>query len=124
MATSFNYFYTTQSMGELQIDNIGQCAIQANNDSGEFWYLVVKTRLGSSRVFSYGPLAKGVDFLHKSTKMSFKRIEYDEGKIEKEIKGFLNNPFADITQAMEISPEEALAECKSFIEYMKDDEAF
>lgn len=120
----FNYYYTSTAMGSLIVDDIFNCAVQANNDSNEVWYLVIKTRLGSSRIFQYGPLAKDVDFLHKSTRMSFKRIECEDYKIEKEIKGFLNNPFANITQAIEIPIDEALENCKSFIEYMKDDEAF
>ena len=120
----FNYFYTATAIGNLSIEDIYKCAVEANNDDREFYYLVIDSKLGFSKIFQYGPLVKDSDIMHKSVKCSFKRIEVDQFKIEKEIKGFLNNPFANITQAVEIPINEALANCKSLIEYMKDSEAF
>lgn len=120
----FNYYFTTQAIGNLLIDDIGNCAIEANSDDGCFYYFVSKTTLGFTRIFQYGPLVKSSDVMHKSVRCTFKRIEYDQNKVAKEIKSFLNQPFVTITQAIEIDPKEALNNCISIIEYMKDDEAY
>ena len=56
--------------------------------------------------------------------VSFKRIDFDERKINKTIDAFLNNPYANITQAQEISIENALNNCIDMIEYIKDKDKF
>lgn len=118
----FEYFYVQSINASINIDDIGNCAIAAYTDLGEVYYLVIKTLLGTTMVFQYGPLVDGSDILHKSVNCSFKRIGFKESAIQKVITNFLNNPYAKITQAVEITPEEAYENCINIIEYMKTKE--
>ena len=117
---NFQYSYITQNQADLEIDDIGNCAIEALNDAAEAYYLVIKTKYGTTSVVSYGPIIPDVDVFPKSVNCSFKRLDYDEFKVEKIIDEFLNKGFRNISQAREISPDEALSNCRSIIEYMKD----
>ena len=118
----FEYFYVTAVNASINIDDIGNCAIAAYSDLGAAYYLVIKTILGSTMVFEYGPIIQGSNVLPKSVNCSFKRIEYRDTSIQKIIRTFLNNPAAKITQALEVPMEEVFENCIDIIEYMKTQE--
>ena len=116
---NFDYFTVKTVMANIDIEDIGNCAIEANNDNGEFFYLVIRTTLGTSQIFEYGPtIHSGV--MEKSVNCSFKRMEFTEAKIIKKIQEFLNNPYRTITQAKEMTIEEALEQCDDLLIYMKE----
>ena len=120
----FNYYYVSTSMGQLNIEDIGNCAIEANDDMGASYYLVIKTNLGVTRLFQYGPIKPDVNILCKTTTCVFKRFDYSESKLMKAIENFLKPSFSNITQAREISCEEALDNCIDIIEYMRLEDAY
>lgn len=117
----FEYLKQVVVNADIDIEDIGNCAIKAFNDEGHEYILIVETKLGSSRIFQYGPVIPDMEELPKSTNCSFKRIQFSQSKLIKTIKDFLNNPYASITQVFEVTKEEALEDCVSFIEYMKKD---
>lgn len=119
MQGRFEYFYTKQVNDELEIDDIGNCAICANNDLGACYFLVIKTELGYSTVFEYGPIVPGEDILPSSVTCSFKKLSFMENKIKKIIDGFLNNPYRDITQAQVVDEAYIYENCIDLIDYMK-----
>lgn len=116
MESTFKYYYVKQSYGELQISDIGNCVIEANNDVGGFYYLIIKTDLGYSKILRYGPID---DFMVESN-VYFKQIEYNENKLLFIIKNFLQDPKANITQAQEITEEEALTKYKDLSTLIKE----
>lgn len=119
---SFNYYYTKQVNAEININDPGNCAIEAYADNGTVYYLVIKTVLGLSMIFTYGPKIIDSNVFAKSVKCTFDRIDYSESKINTIITKFLNDPNKQITQALEVSSEQALENCISIIEYVKTEE--
>lgn len=117
----FEYFATRVVNASLSINNIGNCAIKGFNDQGEINILIIETRMGESRIFTYGPAITDFDTLPKSVNCSFQRVSFNEKKMQDIIRKFLNSPYSAITQAIEVSKEEALAECKGIIDYMKQE---
>ena len=96
---TFDYLERVVVEGQLEVENIGQCVIQANNDFGEEFYLIIKTELGWSEILDYGPCVPDLNLLPVSYQITYNRIEYNEGRLEKTIDKFLNNPKRGITQA-------------------------
>jgi len=43
---TFEYFFTRQAVGELEVEDMGNCCIEATNDQGMLYYLVTDTKLG------------------------------------------------------------------------------
>ena len=81
-------------MDSISIDNIGNCIIQAFNDDGDSFYLIIRTVLGISRIFQIGPIQDGAI---TQCYCSFKQIDYDDYKIDKIIKKFIGTN-SSITQ--------------------------
>lgn len=120
----FEYFYMTQAAGSLSIEDPGNCAIKAFADNGTEYIFASRTSLGSTMLFNFGPIVRDSEVLPKSVNCSFKRIDYSESQINTAIKKFLNNPYANITQAYEADYKEALDDCIDIAEYMKKENSF
>ena len=95
----FDYLQRIVVEGQLDVENIGDCVIVANNDLGREYYLVIKTLLGWTEILDYGPYTPDFIMLHNEYSVKYSRIEYNETKIEKVIERFLNDPKRMITQA-------------------------
>ena len=124
MGKCFEYFFTKIAVGELDIEDIGNCVIEAGDDIGQLYYLKIDSTLGWSRIFEYGPCTPDFNELPKTVTCNFERIEYDEFKIQNKIKQFLNAPKRNITQANIISDEEMFNNLIDIIEYMKNKNNF
>ena len=121
------YFFSQSAAASLNIEDFGNCAIEANNDDGLFWYLIIDTSLGWTRMLTYGPIDPLSPTMEESCTCSYARFEFNGPKIVKAIDRFLNTErkkIMPITQAREISRDNALAHCKSIVEYMKGFEVF
>ena len=120
MRQNFEYFYSREAIGNLDVEDIGNCSIEANDDLGNFYYMVIDTNLGFTRIFEYGPCNPDFNELPKAVECTFNRIEFNEKQIQKRIYSFLNAPHRNITQAQLVDRDYVLDGCKDIIEYMRD----
>ena len=105
---TFEYLQRVVVDGTLEIDNIGDCTIQGNNDLGEFFYLIIVTKLGWTEILDYGPCVPDFDILQANYQIKYQRIEYNQGKLERIIDKFLNDPKRMITQAKLVYTEDII----------------
>lgn len=120
MTGKFDYLYTTSAVGQLEINDLGNCAVIANDDRNVCYYLVIKTELGSSIVMEAGPFIPDEKVLVKSVNINFKRLDYNESKLSTIVDKFLNNPYRNITQAREVDENEIYPHCIDIVDYMKN----
>lgn len=112
----FEYLIQTTSNASLDIDDIGNVAIQAFCDSGNEYYLVIKTSLGWTEIFEFGPIIRDIKELPKRVSFTYRRIEYSESKIETTIDKFLNGYC--VTQAMVVGVDEAKKYIRNLADYI------
>lgn len=103
---TFEYLQRIVVEGELEVDDIGQCVIQANTDLAEEYYLIVKTELGWTEIIEYGPCVPDLPLLQMNYQIKYSRFEYNQSKIERYIDKFLNDAKRGITQAKLCSLED------------------
>ena len=84
MATiEFNNEYLPQSL--IEIPDIGNFALEAYNEKqGYFFYLMIKTMLGTATIVSYGPVVPQVTLLPESYSVNFSRVPFKDRKIKDE----------------------------------------
>lgn len=97
MKASFPYYYTEQPVDELVVPNIGNCAIIANDDFGNTYFLIARTVLGVTGIIEYGPYNNGNKVSECISK--YFQFDYNEKKVYNSIIKFLNHPKRGITQA-------------------------
>ena len=103
---TFEYLQRVVVDGQLDVDNIGECVLVCNNDFGEEYYLIIHTVLGYTQMIEYGPIVPDLSQLCLTYQITYNRFEYNQGKIERAIDKFLNNPKRCITQARISTVEE------------------
>ena len=96
---TFEYLQRVVVDAELNVDDIGQCVILGRNDIGEESYLIIRTEMGWTEQISIGPVCPDIDILPFNVAILYSRFEYNQGKIERSIDKFLNDPKKMISQA-------------------------
>jgi len=99
MNKTFDYFYVQEAMDSITIEDIGNCVIEASGDSGFFYYLIIKTAMGITRILEYGPYKDGGFPTYVDE--NFIQMDYNEKKITQRIDKFLKHP--DITQVRQLN---------------------
>lgn len=114
----FNQQLMPQSL--IDVENIGDFAIEASNDEGVFWYLIVKTSLGVTTMASCGPVVPDVNLLPSGYCTYLSRIDYKEDKLIKQINMWLNDRSKKLTSASIVDIEDALDQFRDVGEYMRN----
>jgi len=118
-------YLPSTSYGEiLDIDNQGEFALEACNDDGYFYYMVVKTFQGTVSIFTWGPIIPDMELIPeargKEGAYTFKltRLKWNEKKIKNTVTAWITNRDRGITQAKLISEQEALIQIKDMQKYI------
>ena len=103
----FNYFYQEVATQSLDVDDIGNVAIRAQDETHIEYYLIISTEFGLTKVFEYGPSIPDVYELPLHVSASYNQFEFNETKIIKRIDKFLNSNTiakAEVVEKEEIIP--------------------
>ena len=116
----FEYFKQLVVGDQLEIDDIGNVCIVANDDLGRTYTLIVKTSLGQVQVWEFGPIVPdSTELLLPSVASLYSRFEYSDNKVTKVIDKFLNNSYRFITQARVVDISEARKNMVNILEYIE-----
>jgi hypothetical protein len=119
----FGYSQETIFLKELDVDELGQVALEARDSDSMFYYLIIRTSLGQSSILEYGPIVPDVAILPDMTEIKFQRIDFNELKIKQIIKKFLmarNKGKNKIEDVIQIDVNDALSRGVNILEYMKN----
>jgi hypothetical protein len=105
---TYEYLYEVKATGFLEIENIGECALVANNDFLQEQVLIITTELGKTKILKFGPVF--VDNVQPpiSVQYTFDEIDFSEYKIDKAIDKFINDAKFRTTQVKVVDIDEAL----------------
>lgn len=115
MIGNIEYLGQTSFLSSIEIEDLGNTTVDLFNDIGLEWFIMVKTELGWTNIEMFGPLFVDVDSLDavKGFNYNYQRIEYNEHKIIKQLKQFIQDPKKCITQAFEVERKDALNRLKN-----------
>lgn len=116
----FDYLVKLKKEESIDIENIGNCAIEVWNNLGFEWLLIIKTNEGLTEVVEYGPLLPDIKYPPANVSYTYSRFDFSESKISKRIDKFLNDGYRNITQAFEISRDEAASRMRNLVEFLYD----
>lgn len=114
----FNQQLTYQNY--IDIDDIGQCAIEMFTEEGFNHYIVVTTSMGSTTIATCGPINNEIDLVPNGFNISLTRMDFNEQKIIKFINLYLNNKKLKINSASEIDMSQALDSFKDLGNYLRN----
>jgi hypothetical protein len=119
----FGYNQETIFSKELDIDELGQVALEAKDSESMFYYLIIRTSLGQSSIVEYGPVVPDIAILPDFTEIKFQRVDFNELKIKQIIKRFLmprNKGKNKIEDVIQINVNDAVSRGINILEYIKN----
>ena len=101
--------YSVQKTFNETIDvlDIGNTALRCHGRKLDFYYIILKTVMGKTHIMKFGPVTPDIDILTNDFTVSYKKMDYKENLIEKEVDKFINDYKKDITLVEEITEYEA-----------------
>lgn len=92
----------------LEVEEVGDLCIEASNDDGFYYYLIIKTVLGESKIFAAGPVIPEYDELVNGFNVSYNVTQYKEEKLIKTINTWLNDSKKKLTNASMVELSSAI----------------
>jgi hypothetical protein len=116
----FKYKQVKQFEALIDIDDIGQCSLEITDSEGMCHYLIIRTLLGETTVFEYGPIVSDVQTLPDYVSCRISKSSYDIIKIKKTITTFISDRGRiKVENVRQLVMSEALNLCKDLITYMR-----
>lgn len=103
----FEYSATRTFNEMIDIVDFGNTALKCVNTKLEEHYIILKTIMGKVHIIKFGPVCPDIDLLIPEFVVSYKKIDYKESLIEKEIDKFINDGKKGINLVEEITEYEA-----------------
>lgn len=91
----------------IDIVDMGNTALRCINKKLENYYLITKTIMGKTNIIKFGPVCPDVEMLLNDFSVSYKKIDYKENVLFKEIDKFINDYKKEVDTIEEITEYEA-----------------
>jgi hypothetical protein len=87
----------------IDVVDIGNTALKCLNGNMETFYLVTKTVMGKTHILKFGPVCPDIDVLINDFFVNYKKIDYKENLICKEIDKFINDYKKEVDTIEEVT---------------------
>ena len=98
----FNYNQQKVFMNSLEVEDPGNTALRIENIEGFDYYIILKTIMGKTSIFKFGPIMSGVDLFVNGFSSSYVKTNYKEKTINKTISQFINDPYKGMISNIEV----------------------
>ena len=103
----FEYSVQRTFNESIDVVDIGNTALRCIGNKLDEYYIILKTLFGKTSIIKFGPVASDIETLLNDFSVSYKKIDYKENLIDKEIDKFINDYKKEITKVEEITEYEA-----------------
>lgn len=91
----------------IDIVDIGNTALRCVGSKLDEYYIILKTTMGKVSIIKFGPVIPDIEILQNDFSASYKKIDYKEPAIFKEVNTFINDFKKEITSVEEVTEYEA-----------------
>ena len=103
----FNFSVQRTFNESIDVVDAGNTALRCVSKNLDNYYVITKTTFGKTSIIKFGPVLPELDSLLNDFSVSYKRVDYKETVIYKEIDKFINDFKKEITSVEEVTEYEA-----------------
>lgn len=103
----FDYSVQRTFSESIDIVDIGNTALRCTEDDGMEYYVITRTIMGKFHIIKFGPVLPDIPVLIPDFTVSYKKFDYKEAPIFKEVDKFINDGRKKIKSVEEITEYEA-----------------
>jgi hypothetical protein len=104
----------------IDVVDVGNMALRCTNKQMDSYYIITKTVFGKTFILKFGPVCPDIDTLINDFSVSYKKVDYKEGLLFKEIDKFLNDYKKEIETVEEITEFEAWQDFPPIRQYFEN----
>ena len=91
----------------IDVVDIGNTALRCFGKKLDIYYIILKTVMGKTSILKFGPIMPDIDVLFNDFSVTYKKIDYKENLIQREVDKFINDYKKEVTKVEEITEYEA-----------------
>jgi hypothetical protein len=91
----------------IDVVDMGNTALRCTSKDMNIYYIILKTVLGKTSILKFGPVCPDIELLQNDFSVSYKKIDYKETPIFREIDKFINDYKKEIDTVEEVTEYEA-----------------
>jgi len=103
----FEYSAQRTFTDSIDVVDIGNTALRCTNVKLDDYYIILKTIMGKTSIIKFGPVSPDIEVLVNDFTVTYKKMDYKEAGISKEIDKFINDFRKEINSIEEITEYEA-----------------
>ena len=103
----FEYSAQRTFTDSIDVVDIGNTALKCTNVKFDDYYIILKTVMGKTSIIKFGPVCPDIEVLLNDFTVTYKKLDYKESSICKEIDKFINDFRKEINSIEEITEYEA-----------------
>jgi hypothetical protein len=103
----FDYAVQKTFNQSIDVVDIGNTALRCTNRHMLDYYIIIKTVMGKVSILKFGPICPDLDVLEDDFSVAYKKIDYKENTICKEIDKFINDYKKEVDTIVELTEYEA-----------------
>jgi hypothetical protein len=104
----------------IDVVDVGNTALRCTNSHMDNYYIITRTVFGKTSVLKFGPVCPDIEALINDFSVSYKKVDYKENLLFKEIDKFLNDYKKEIETVEEITEFEALEDFPQIRQYFEN----
>ena len=121
MEKNFNFNSSVSFESNVDVKDIFQTALEAIDNYGNLYYLLINTDLGRSSIIEFGPIIPDNDDVSNNFTLTHINVECKTQQVSKIINKFLSPRYGmknKIIEAREITWEEAIEFCPNVYDFV------
>jgi hypothetical protein len=104
----------------IDVVDVGNTALRCTSRNMDNYYIITKTVFGKTSILKFGPVCPDIETLINDFSVSYKKVDYKEGLLFKEIDKFLNDYKKEIETVEELTEFEAWQDFPSIRQYFEN----
>ena len=117
---SFDFANAWTPTNSIDIPEIGNFYLEGiDEENGLYYYLMIKTSLGTASIMWFGPIVPDVELLPSGYESKFERMSFNDKKVQNWISKWLNDKEKQITAAYVIDEDKFMKNFRNLEIYMK-----
>lgn len=107
----FEYQQQKTFTNAIDVIDAGNTCLKCTSVDNYVYYIIIKTVYGKLHILKVGPLIEDTEVLLDGFAVTYKKYDYKEPTIQKEVNMIINDPKKRINEVEEIPTFEALSKC-------------
>lgn len=104
----------------IDVVDMGNTTLKCTNRFMDSYYIIVKTIMGKTHIIKFGPVCPDVETLQEDFFVNYKKLDYKETSVYKEIDKFINDFKKEIDTVEEITEFEAWQDFPKIQQYYEN----